>query len=158
MTSDNKKRASGKKTALWYTYLASTIFLAFTGFGQMPIYKRYYISDIPGLGWSANFYTTHLLHYIFSALFLGITAYVLLDYLLIKRKTVAISLSGYIRGGVIAGLIFTGLLLVIFNLSGVFFPIWATITLLLAHMGLAMAFIAASLVTLLGRKPWTVSR
>ena len=34
----------------WF-YLISVFFLALSGFGQMPIFKRYYIADIPGLGW-----------------------------------------------------------------------------------------------------------
>jgi len=34
----------------WF-YLITVIFLVLSGFGQMPIFKRYYIADIPGLGW-----------------------------------------------------------------------------------------------------------
>ena len=33
-----------------YVYLITVFFLTLTGFGQMPIFKRYYIADIPGLG------------------------------------------------------------------------------------------------------------
>ena len=35
-------------------YILTLIFMALTGFGQMPIYNRYYMSDIPGLGWLAE--------------------------------------------------------------------------------------------------------
>ena len=68
MKRNNIQTGSNKKTAIWYLYLVSAIMLAFTGFGQMPLYKRYYIADIPGMAWSADFYITHLLHYIFSIL------------------------------------------------------------------------------------------
>ena len=37
-----------------YFFLATVFFLTLTGFGQMPIFKRYYIADIPGLGWLAD--------------------------------------------------------------------------------------------------------
>ncbi|WP_163338704.1 formate dehydrogenase subunit gamma [Desulfopila sp. IMCC35008] len=46
----------------------SGILLLFSGFGQMPMYKRYNVVKIPGLGWSDNFEITLLLHYI-GALF-----------------------------------------------------------------------------------------
>ncbi len=44
--------------------------LALSGFAQMPIMKRYYIADIPGLGWLADFFATSLLHYAAAAAFL----------------------------------------------------------------------------------------
>jgi len=147
-----------KKTAFWYLYLISAVVLSFTGFGQMPIYKRYYISDIPGLGWSANFYNTHLLHYIFSALFLGVAAYVVVDYLLLKKRFAAITLSGYIRSAILAGLVVTGLLLVIYNFSGVFFSTWVAFALLVSHMVLAVALIVTGLVVIIRKKPWTAPR
>lgn len=154
MKANEDQSGPNRKTLMWYLYLISMALLAFTGFGQMPIYKRYYISDIPGLAWSADFYTTHLIHYIFSALFLGIAAYVVFDHLLLKKKRFALTLSGFIRSAIIAGLVATGLLLVIYNFSGVAFPMWAAATLLVAHMTLAMAIIAAGFIALIGRKPW----
>lgn len=42
----------------------SGLLLIFSGFGQMPMYKRYNVVKIPGLGWSDNFEITLLLHYI----------------------------------------------------------------------------------------------
>lgn len=58
-----------------YAYGISVLLLALTGFGQMPVFKRYYIADIPGLGWLARFYITHAIHYITAAIFLGIIGY-----------------------------------------------------------------------------------
>ena len=71
--------------------------LAFTGFGQMPLYKRYYIADIPGMAWSADFYITHLVHYGFSILLLGIASFAVFNHLLIKRKNAALTTSGSVR-------------------------------------------------------------
>ena len=56
-----------------------TIFvMALTGFGQMPIYKRYYMSDIPGFGWLADFYITRYVHYLGAAMLLALLSYLLL--------------------------------------------------------------------------------
>ena len=54
-----------------YLYLLTVFFMSLTGFGQMPIYKRYYLSDIPGFGWLANFWTTRYVHYVGAALLLA---------------------------------------------------------------------------------------
>ncbi|KKM12438.1 membrane protein [Clostridiales bacterium PH28_bin88] len=60
--------------AHWLTAL-STFVLLFTGFGQMPMYKRYMVDSIPGLGWSSNYAVTLQLHYaaamvlVFAAIF-----------------------------------------------------------------------------------------
>ena len=47
-----------------YLYVLTVFFMALTGFGQMPIYKRYYLSDIPGFGWLAEFFIIHYIHYL----------------------------------------------------------------------------------------------
>ena len=45
----------------------STFALTFSGFGQMPMYKRYLLDRLPGLGWSSDYSVTLLIHY-FAAL------------------------------------------------------------------------------------------
>lgn len=52
-----------------WTIALSGIVLLFSGFGQMPMYKRYNVVKIPGLAWSANYDITLLMHYISAALF-----------------------------------------------------------------------------------------
>ncbi|MBC7106049.1 MAG: cytochrome b/b6 domain-containing protein [Firmicutes bacterium] len=42
----------------------STVALIFSGFGQMPMYKRYGVAQLPGLGWSGDFGTTLFIHYL----------------------------------------------------------------------------------------------
>jgi hypothetical protein len=56
-------RAKTPNRAARYVYLITVLFLTLSGFGQMPIFKRYYIADIPGFGWLAQFYVTHYIHY-----------------------------------------------------------------------------------------------
>lgn len=47
----------------------SGILLLFSGFGQMPMYKRYNIIKIPGLAWADNYEITLWLHYAGAAVF-----------------------------------------------------------------------------------------
>jgi hypothetical protein len=141
----------------WY-YLITVIFLALSGFGQMPIFKRYYIADIPGLGWLAEFFITHYIHYLAAISFIAFTAYMIMDYLLSGRKSRQMTASGYVRGGMLAGILVSGIFLVIRNLAGTNFSSEFIIFLDLCHLGLAMAFLFASLYCLVSRKRWTTAR
>ena len=158
MKDNNLQTGTTSKTPLWYLYLVSAVMLAFTGFGQMPLYKRYYIADIPGMAWSADFYVTHLLHYIFAILLFGIVSYAVFNHLFVNRRNSSLSTSGTVRSVIIAGLMVSGLLLVTYNFSGVSLPIWAAATLLYTHLGFAMALMVAGLIVIIRRKPWTVPR
>lgn len=62
----------------------SGILLLFSGFGQMPMYKRYNIVKIPGLSWSENYEITLFLHYIGAAVFTAVIIFHLLYHF--KRK------------------------------------------------------------------------
>ena len=137
-----------------YLYLITIFFLVLTGFGQMPVFKRYYIADIPGLGWLGQFFVTHYLHYLFAILLLGITAFIITGYFLTNRKKIKITLSGYIRGAVLLGLVITGGLLVIRNLAGTNFPPGLIIFLDLSHLGLVMIFLMAGLYCTIFKKKW----
>lgn len=143
-----------KRPVLKSLYLISAFFLVITGFGQMPLYKRYYIADIPGLGWLADFYVTHFMHYLFAAVFLAVIAYSLTAYFLIDRKKAHISPAGLIRGLILTGIVLSGIFMVIFNFAGVSFPQGAVIVLDLAHMGLVMLFLLMGLLALIFRWKW----
>jgi hypothetical protein len=136
-------------------YFVCLLFLTLTGFGQMPIYKRYYISSIPGLGWSADFYITHYMHYIFAAILLGLIFFAVTEYLFFSKKTLKLRPSGYVRTIILGGVAITGVLLLIFNFSGVIYPQGLVIFLDLAHMGLVLALLAAGLVSILRKSRWT---
>jgi formate dehydrogenase gamma subunit len=49
----------------------SGIVLLFTGLGCLPLYKRYYITEIPGFGWTSDFYNVTMVHYIASVVFVA---------------------------------------------------------------------------------------
>ncbi|MHB1133583.1 MAG: cytochrome b/b6 domain-containing protein [Chloroflexota bacterium] len=51
--------------------VAIAIFSLFiSGFGQMPIFKRYGVADLPGMAWMANYAITLAIHYLATALLL----------------------------------------------------------------------------------------
>ncbi len=154
----NNKTQSNKKSIVRYTYMITVLFLVLTGFGQMPIFKRYYIADIPGLGWLARFYVTHYMHYLFAILLIVLTSYVIAEYLFINRKRIKITISGYIRGALVIGLVITGVLLVIRNLSGSGFPPGFIVFLDLAHLGLVMVLLMAGLYCIILKKKWAKER
>ncbi len=145
---------SNKKNIIRYLYLISLFFLVLTGFGQMPVFKRYYIADIPGLGWLAQFFVIHYMHYLFAILFFGITVFIITGYFLTDRKKIKITPSGYIRGAVLFGLVITGVLLVIRNLASSNLPSGLIIFLDLSHLGLVMIFLMAGLYCAIFKKKW----
>jgi hypothetical protein len=141
-----------------YVYLITVLLLTLTGFGQMPIFKRYYIADIPGLGWLAQFFVTHYIHYLAAILFLTLVAYMIIDYLILQKKHLRLTASGYVRGAILAGILVSGLLLVIRNLSGSRFAPEFIIFLDLAHLGLVMSFLLAAVYCLVRKRSWVAQR
>ncbi|RKO66282.1 formate dehydrogenase subunit gamma [Desulfofundulus salinus] len=63
----------------------STILLIFSGFGQMPMYRRYMVYKIPGLGWSADFSVTLYMHYVAAAVLMFAVAYHIVFHVLRKE-------------------------------------------------------------------------
>jgi cytochrome b subunit of formate dehydrogenase len=49
--------------------------LFFTGFGQMPVYKRYMLNEVPFMAWSADYHITLWWHYLFSVILIGVVFY-----------------------------------------------------------------------------------
>jgi len=143
-----------QKTVFRYIYMIILFFMAITGFGQMPIFKRYYIADIPGLGWLAQFYVTHYIHYLCAVMILGILSYILIEYLMIYRGDYKITISGYIRGMLLTAIIITGILLVIKNLTGYWFSTGAIIFLDFTHIGLVLIFLIVALYALIFKKKY----
>jgi hypothetical protein len=129
-----------------------------TGFGQMPIFKRYYIADIPGLGWLAEFFVTHYIHYLGAIVLLALIAYLAADYLILKRNSRRMAASGYIRIALLVGILASGGLLVIRNLTGTHFVPGFIIFLDVTHLALVMVFLFVSLYCLIRKKHWTTER
>jgi hypothetical protein len=143
---------------LRWIYLMTIFSLVLTGFGQMPIFKRYYIADIPGLGWLAEFFVTHYIHYLGAVVFLALAAYILTDYLVEQRNARRMTTSGSVRVGLLMGILASGGLLVIRNLTGTHFSPEFIIFLDITHLGLVMVFLFVSLYCLIRKKHWTTER
>jgi uncharacterized membrane protein len=141
-----------------YVYLLTVFLLTLTGFGQMPIFKRYYIADIPGLGWLAQFFVTHYIHYLAAILILALVAYMTIDYLILQKKHLRLTATGYVRGAILTGILVSGILLVIRNLAGNQFGPRFIIFLDLAHLGLVMTFLIVTAYCLIFKKQWTNAR
>ncbi len=132
-----------------------TLFLiTLSGFAQMPIFKRYYIADIPGLGWLAEFYVTHSIHYMMASVLLALGGYAVVDFFFNNRGLSALSVSGKVKALLLTGLIVSGGLMVVRNLPGIYFSHVSIYLMNLLHLGFCMALIAVSGFTLVARKSW----
>jgi len=63
------KRYSGIVRFEHWLIALSGIVLIFTGLGCLPLFKRYYITEILGFAWTADFYTVTKIHYLFAIFF-----------------------------------------------------------------------------------------
>ncbi|RJR17900.1 MAG: FeS-binding protein [Desulfobacteraceae bacterium] len=143
-----------QKRFLRRLYVSTLIVLAFTGFGQMPIFKRYGISSIPGMGWSADFYTTHYIHYIGAIVLLALITYALTDFLVSGRKTSRLTIAAYVQIILLSGIVITGIFRVLKNLPDVVFSPAFTMFIDLAHLGLMIFYMVTALIFLLTGRKW----
>ena len=139
-------------------YLIVALVLWLTGMAQLPIMKRYYISDLPGLGWLAEFYTTHTVHYIGAALLLFIVVYAAIVYLAVDRKGYQLTSLAMVRIVVVVGLVISGIFRVWKNLPDVVFSPGFILAIDLVHLGLAMVMVPVGLFALITRGRWLMER
>ena len=137
-----------------YGYGIIFFLITLSGFGQMPIFSRYYIASIPGLGWLGEFYVTHILHYAAAGTLIALAVYVIFDFIVNGAGLKRLTRSGFLKIGIIAGLMISGCLMVIKNLPGIYWGHTAVIVLDLTHLGLCMALLIVSLYTLILKKKW----
>ena len=134
-------------------FVASIFVLAVSGLGQMPLFKRYYIADIPGLAWTADFYVQHVLHYVASSLFLVLVMYWTVAYWRGFFRSFRITFWGWLRIGAIAALVGTGFFRVLKNLPEWTFSPEATMIIGWSHLAAAMLFGLLALGARLCNKP-----
>lgn len=129
--------------------------LAISGFAQMPIFRRYYIADVPGLAWTDDFYFTSLLHYMAAIAFLVLAGYAAGRYLTARRTGHALTNSGILRSGLYALLIITGLAHVLGNSSMTSLDSLPAMLVDMGHLASVMLLGLVSLLSaLLGRRTW----
>lgn len=144
------------KTRIVFAFLIFLI--ALSGFAQMPIFKRYYIADIPGFAWLAQFYTTHFIHYLCAIILLGYGAYLTVQYFLSHRKKMKLTLSGRLGICSLAGLVLSGIVMVIRNLDGVMMNHQLIIGLDVFHIVMTMVLLAVMIFSWIRGKSWMMSR
>ena len=114
-------------------YRLSIIILAVTGLAQMPIFKRYYIADIPGFRWLAMYFVTHSIHYIGAAVFLFVVGLWGTRYVLSGRWRDSLFRS-YVHLFFMAGVIVTGMLRTMKNFDSIYFDSVTVIVLDWGHL------------------------
>jgi hypothetical protein len=116
-------------------YKVFIFLLVLTGFAQMPIMRRYYVSDLPLMGWLADFYTTHVVHYLVAAAFLFLLGFFAVKYAATWRRAFDFTPAGWTRIAIIAVILVTGFLRVAKNFGQVTFSPVLTQTVDLVHLG-----------------------
>ena len=139
-------------------YAATLFLITLTGFAQMPVFKRYYIADIPGLGWLAEFYITHSIHYIMASVLLALAGYWAALFLFEKKRGSSLTRTGKVKVILIAGLIVSGGMMVVRNLPGIHFSHTAIHLMNICHLGFCMALLLVSGVARFTRRPWMHKR
>ncbi len=126
--------------------------LALSGFGQMPIFKRYYVADIPGMAWLAAYYVTHTIHYVGAIIFLGLLAYMVVVYLRSRTVGVRITQSGALRAGAVTIIAVTGILRVLKSRPDVYLGANIVFAIDLAHLGGVMLWGLLALAAAIARR------
>jgi len=139
-------------------YMTLLLFMTLSGFGQMPIFKRYYVADLPGLGWLAQYYVTHYIHYAGAAVLLAIGAYYLTRYIVAERPRRRIGPYGTLQGVIMLAIVMTGVLRVIKNYEGYYLSSGLIVFLDILHLSAVMLFLLVGAWGLMARKRWTTIR
>lgn len=135
-------------------YLFLLFTMGLTGFAQMPIFKRYYIADIPGLQWLAHFYVTHTIHYIGAIGLLAVMAYCSVVYLGLWRRQYTLTAFAWIRIALLAAITATGVFRVLKNLPHVVFSPGFTLAIDISHLGFMMIFMLVGLTAMITGRAW----
>jgi hypothetical protein len=146
-------RSSAEKRILGWVFAAAAVLAVFTGFGNMPLYRRYYISDLPGLAWAGDFIANLQVHYVAGAVVLALAVYTGTGFLLRGSGGGRITRLGAVRTGALALTLITGVMMALRNMPGVDYPFGLHLGMNFFHMGMALLFAALSLaIRFLGRR------
>ncbi|MCJ2163320.1 MULTISPECIES: 4Fe-4S ferredoxin [unclassified Pseudodesulfovibrio] len=129
-------------------FIFSVAALAFTGFMQMPLAKRYYLTEVPGMAWTGDFYMVHKIHYLLAALLLFVVGLTVVNWLRAWKDTLVLTRLGALRVAVVGGLVISGGLRVYRNLPDVTLDPAVIVTIEWVHLGLVMVLGAVALIAL----------
>ena len=158
MTLETTPRAYAELRFFKPLYFILLFTMGLTGFGQMPIFKRYYIADIPGLGWLANFYATHYIHYIGAIVLFGFFVYAAVIYWGLMRRWFQLTGAAYIRIAILALITITGIFRVLKNLPDVVFSPLFTMVIDISHLAFMMFLMIFGILFMILKKGWLVGK
>ena len=158
MTRKITSRALPELTYFKPVYLFLLFAMGLTGFAQMPIFKRYYIADIPGLAWLADFYATHYLHYIGAIGFFAFIVYVAVTYWGMLRRQFQLTGAAYIRITILVLILITGIFRVLKNLPDVVFSPGFTMAIDISHLIFMMLLMIFGILFLILKKGWLIEK
>jgi hypothetical protein len=150
--------AIAEQKILKAAYLALLFTMGLSGFGQMPIFKRYYIADVPGLGWLADFYATHYLHYIGAILLFALFTYAAVVYVGLVRNHYRLTGAAYIRAALLAAIAITGVFRVMKNLPDVVFSPLFTMVIDISHLVFMMMLMGCGVLFMILKKGWLAEK
>lgn len=141
------KTVSRTITSRWeiLVFKLSIAVLILSGLAQMPLFKRYYISEIPGLAWTANYHFNHILHYAAAAVLLFVIFKWATSRLKSKKPRPRLTISGWVRTGLFLLIIITGFLRALKNMQEFYFSPAATTSIIWIHLasGALLGIVAA---------------
>ncbi len=158
MTPDKKLPVYAEQQFMKPIYLILLFIMGLTGFGQMPIFKRYYIADIPGLGWLAQFYTTHYIHYIGAIALFALFVYAVVVYWGLMRRQFQLTWAAYIRIALLALIAITGIFRVLKNLPDVVFSPLFTMVIDISHLVFMMFLMLFGTLFIILKKGWLAEK
>lgn len=82
-----KRHSFSNRFVHWLT-AASIFLLIFSGLGQMPLYNRYMVTELPFMGWTGNYFVTLVLHYLGAISLLFIVFYHIILHMLRKEFSI----------------------------------------------------------------------
>ena len=124
----------------WYArvFILLVAVLTVSGLAQMPIFKRYYVADLPGLGWLADYWFTHKLHYVAAAGLLAFLGYAWVRWLGRWRLGLRLTVLARVRLVLLALIVGTGVLRMIKNQPGMSFSPDLTMVVDWTHLGFVL--------------------
>lgn len=143
---------------LLWLYRICAVLAIFTGFGNMPLYGRYYVGDVPGLGWSSNFMVNVQVHYVAGAVLIALGIYAAILYARLRAEGLRLTKSGMLRVIFLFLALASGGVMAVKNLPfvAVDFPLMPILNFF--HLFGAMIFMLFSLGCLISRARWTKVR
>ena len=147
-----------QKRSFAIIYSATAVILVLAALAQMPLAKRYYLADIPGLAWTGNFLTSYHVFYIAAVLMTVLISYRAADFLLQKDRDMQLSTAGIIKAASLAGLLISGFMKIAMNASDVYFSQEYLVFINFTYIIFTMLFMLSTLVFIGSPYKWVKSK